>query len=196
MIKAIIYDKDGVLTDSIKLYYHILLKMMGNKKISFSDYYKHCFQEMKSSYIFVSDKMSRKEFSLNIRKLYYDLFDAYFRFFPGAISSVKRLSKDYMTALATSNHRMTVDYEFNNNGYEKYFKKILTGDDIHEDKPDPAIYLAMLDKLKIKNSEAIVIEDTISGQRAAMDAGIRCLIYRTKWRCSNRKDQACSTIGH
>ena len=54
----------------------------------------------------------------------------------------------------------------------QYFDVIITGEDVKFGKPNPEVYLKALEKLNIKNDQAIVFEDSEVGCLAAYDAGI------------------------
>ena len=55
---------------------------------------------------------------------------------------------------------------------EDHFDCIITRDEVNNAIPDPEIYLDMLEKLKVNKKEAIIIEDSVSGIKAALAAGI------------------------
>ena len=63
----------------------------------------------------------------------------------------------------------------------KYFGKdafdvIVTGEDLEEGKPSPDPFRTALTKMGLKESEAIVVENTPLGVKAANNAGIRCIV--------------------
>jgi HAD superfamily hydrolase (TIGR01509 family) len=58
----------------------------------------------------------------------------------------------------------------------KYFDVIITREDVKRLKPDPDVYEIVLEKLKVSASEALAIEDSPVGARAAVAAGLHCLI--------------------
>jgi len=55
----------------------------------------------------------------------------------------------------------------------------MAGDDVPEKKPDPSIYVIAAERLGVDPSECLVIEDSTIGLRAALGAGMRCLITYT-----------------
>jgi putative hydrolase of the HAD superfamily len=58
----------------------------------------------------------------------------------------------------------------------EFFDFIVSREDVKALKPDPEIYLLALKKLNLQAYEAIVIEDSPVGTKAAIAAGINCLV--------------------
>ena len=56
---------------------------------------------------------------------------------------------------------------------------IVAGNEVKQGKPHPEPYLKSLQKLKIKASEAVVIENAPFGIRSAKQAGLKCLALET-----------------
>ena len=57
-------------------------------------------------------------------------------------------------------------------GISDCFDLILTGEDVSEGKPNPEIYLKVLDYFHMKPEETLVFEDSNIGIKAAENAGI------------------------
>jgi HAD superfamily hydrolase (TIGR01509 family) len=55
------------------------------------------------------------------------------------------------------------------------FDVVVTGSDVTELKPDPAVYHETLARLSLPASEAVAIEDSANGVQAAQAAGLRCV---------------------
>lgn len=66
-------------------------------------------------------------------------------------------------------------------GITDIFDVIVTGDMVSEHKPNPEIYLQATQALGVDPREAIAIEDSPSGIRAARDAGLYTIAIRTQW---------------
>jgi beta-phosphoglucomutase-like phosphatase (HAD superfamily) len=77
-------------------------------------------------------------------------------------------------AIASSSKHSWVEPHLTRLGLIHYFEKIICGDDVPpgRTKPNPDIYLKVLDELQIFAAEAIVIEDSPNGIKAAHTAGI------------------------
>jgi putative hydrolase of the HAD superfamily len=57
-----------------------------------------------------------------------------------------------------------------------YFETIRTAEDVAKVKPDPELYMRALEDLGVAGSEAMALEDSPNGTRAAVEAGINCVI--------------------
>jgi HAD superfamily hydrolase (TIGR01509 family) len=77
--------------------------------------------------------------------------------------------------LASSSSRRWVTGYLGQLGLQAYFDSIKCGDDVECTKPDPAVYVATLQALKVKAHEAIALEDSPNGVLAAKRAGIFCV---------------------
>ena len=62
-------------------------------------------------------------------------------------------------------------------GMEQRFQVVLSSADSLKAKPDPEIFLLAASKLNVKVNEALVIEDSIAGVQAAKAAGMKCVGY-------------------
>ncbi|MCH6573697.1 MAG: HAD family phosphatase [Bacteroidetes bacterium] len=80
--------------------------------------------------------------------------------------------KGFKTGLATMSYCEQVKKVLKIIELEDHFDCIITRDEVNNAKPDPEIYLNMLEKLKVDRKEAIIIEDSVSGIKAALAAGI------------------------
>jgi putative hydrolase of the HAD superfamily len=79
-------------------------------------------------------------------------------------------------ALATSSDRKWIDYYLQRLELRDYFEVIKTSDDVSAVKPDPELYLRVIDELGIQAHEAVAFEDSLNGLHAAKGAGLHCTI--------------------
>lgn len=84
-----------------------------------------------------------------------------------------------LVAIATTTGRANVESlfarEFGGN-WELGFAAVLCAEDAPVKKPDPSIYIEALRRLGISAAEAVAIEDSPNGLKAAHQAGIRTLV--------------------
>ena len=58
----------------------------------------------------------------------------------------------------------------------KNFDVVISGDDVEQGKPHSMPFIAALQKMNIKPSDCIVVENAPLGVEAANNAGIKCII--------------------
>lgn len=80
--------------------------------------------------------------------------------------------KGVYLAVATSTDRKHAEELLKDAKVIDYFDVIVCGDDIKRGKPEPDIYLKASEKLSIKPSECIVLEDSENGIKAAFAANM------------------------
>ncbi|WP_407938070.1 HAD family hydrolase [Nakamurella panacisegetis] len=79
------------------------------------------------------------------------------------------------TALVTATYRELVDVALDTLGHDS-FDAVVCGDEVAANKPDPAPYLRALQLLDLPAAECLVIEDSPTGSRSAVSAGIGVLV--------------------
>jgi HAD superfamily hydrolase (TIGR01509 family) len=88
------------------------------------------------------------------------------------IHDAKRLG--IKLAIASSSSHSWVDTHAQRLGIFDYFDKIICADEVgvERTKPNPDLFLLALDQLRVRKNEAIVFEDSPNGVQAARSAGI------------------------
>lgn len=89
---------------------------------------------------------------------------------PGWLSQARDLG--LQVAIASSSPRAWVVGHLERVGAVDLFDLVVTGDEVATHKPDPAIYKLALQRLGVRGSEAIAVEDTAHGVAAAQAAGM------------------------
>jgi beta-phosphoglucomutase-like phosphatase (HAD superfamily) len=77
-------------------------------------------------------------------------------------------------------------------GAETWFAAIGTAQEVARKKPDPAVYLWVLQRLGLGAAEAIAFEDSANGLRAARAAGLTCIVTPTAYTAG--EDFAAATV--
>ena len=68
------------------------------------------------------------------------------------------------------------------------------GSNVKRRKPYPDIYQAVLRECGVEGRNALAVEDTDTGMRAAVSAGIPCLGYRNPTSGNQKLDMGCTVI--
>ena len=77
--------------------------------------------------------------------------------------------------LASSSSCQWVEEHLQQRGLRAYFDVVRAADDVRFTKPDPELYLAVLTKLDVLPAQALALEDSPNGVRAAKAAGMYCV---------------------
>jgi HAD superfamily hydrolase (TIGR01509 family) len=78
---------------------------------------------------------------------------------------------------------------------KSWFEHVLAGDVVSRKKPDPAVYLLALERLGVDAAECVVIEDSRIGLQAALGAGIRCLVTTSAYTSEEDFHGASGVVG-
>ncbi len=95
--------------------------------------------------------------------------------YPGVVELIMNLSKNFTLALTSSSTFEEVHSVVNQLKIKKFFKILVTARDVKHGKPDPEPYLLTAEKLNVKCSECLVIEDSENGVQSAISAGMKCI---------------------
>ncbi len=96
---------------------------------------------------------------------------------PGVVDLlVEAAALGLRTAIASSSPRAWIDSWMDQLGLRHHFHHISTVDDTGKVKPDPSIFLHATETLGVSPDEVIIFEDSLNGLRAALAAGMRCIV--------------------
>ena len=79
-------------------------------------------------------------------------------------------------------------------GLTGYFDFICSGDEVTQNKPDPAVYLLALEKTGFHADECLAIEDTVIGVDSALAAGLTCCAIRSDYTANHDFSMADVTV--
>ena len=202
-ISAVIFDMDGVITNTMPDHFRVWKKVFTEKGIHVThlDIYSREGQRGINSVREIFRENNRSIGSTEAKRILRDKEELFKRivkrrFIVGARKFLHYLDKKGLTlALVTGTsrhelHRILPDYIYN------LFKVIITGNDVKHGKPHPEPYLKALRKLKMKPAQTVVIENAPFGIQSAKDAAIRCLALTTSLprQYLNRADYIFSSI--
>jgi HAD superfamily hydrolase (TIGR01509 family) len=178
-IRAVVFDLDGVLTDSTPCHRQAFEQTLAPLGIGDFDYAPYAGQRtgevieaelrragMQSTPSLVEELAARK--TALARAMLREANPVR----PGSPAILDALSRaGYPLALASSGSAGTVETFLEANRCRDRFCSILTGADVSRAKPDPEIYRRAAGELKLAPSECLVVEDAVAGVIAARRAG-------------------------
>lgn len=186
MLKAVLFDMDGVIVNTEPLHKKAYYSMFNAFNIPMTDAYYEGLTGQSTRNIcikLVNDfnlKNTPQELEASKREYFWELFHK------GdgleLIDGVLKLIKDYHSngltlILASSASMTTINGVFKHFDLDRYFKAKLSGADLKESKPHPEIFEKAADAAGCNRNECFVIEDSTNGIKAAKAAGIYCVGY-------------------
>lgn len=186
MFKAAVFDMDGVLLDTEKVYRLCWKKNGMDIGISEAEMEVICERiaggTKKHNGRVFKERMGEDFDYLAFRAKTMEMFEAYLvehgiDVKPGVPETLKAL-KDMgvRLGLATSTYKTLAINRLTKTGLYEFFDEKVFGDEIEDGKPKPDIYLRACEKLGVKPEEAIGVEDSINGVIASSSAGLHTVM--------------------
>lgn len=180
MLKAIIFDVDGVLVDSMRFQADAWVKAFQDVEITISreDIYElegsNDNRLIKSIFEKAGKEPEPEHFKqLPEKKREILEFDR-IRPFAGIVECLDELKQHFKLAMVSGSSQHTVQ-KVVDKFFSGYFDVIVNGSDLERGKPDPDPYLKALEMLDLTRNECIVVENAPFGITAAKRAGLYCV---------------------
>jgi beta-phosphoglucomutase len=194
MLKAIIFDFNGVILDDEPLHFQAMREAVADLGIALTEsaYWekylplddRECLEAVCRDHA-VSLSEEKRARVLDAK------FDSYNRrilnsypLFPGAAQCIETASSRYPLALASGARREEIEATLQATELRRYFTVIVAAEDFTLGKPNPESFLLALRELNaarngtfppVKPEECLVVEDSVGGVAGARAAGMRCL---------------------
>jgi beta-phosphoglucomutase-like phosphatase (HAD superfamily) len=188
MLKAVIFDMDGVLIDSEPFHLVVNEKIFANLGINLSEEEYHSFigtthkdmwSTIKKRYNLPQSvpELVNMQVSGNIDYIKNEEIE------PIKIKGVSRLlskmaHENIKIGIASSSPTEVIELVINKLGISGYFSAITGGEEIEKGKPAPDIFLRAAKRLNVKPPDCLVVEDSKNGVLAAKAAGMKCIGFQ------------------
>ena len=195
-IKAVIFDLDGSLVDSMWMWKQIDIEYFAKYGLDMPDTLQKDIEGMsftevahyfKTSFDFpVSEEEMKNEWNQMA-------WDKYINEVPLKNGADKFLTfckeNNIALGIATSNSKELVTAVCKSLGIEKYFSCIMTACEVQKGKPAPDIYLAVAKKLNVLPEQCLVFEDIIPGIMAGKNAGMKVCAVEDAYSAYQKNDK-------
>lgn len=186
MIKAIIFDMDGVLVDSEMFYIDLFRDFIGrfggeaDEKILFSIPGASSRRTWELMISMWPEPITKEELRTLFYETYPDFIAPYGKIvFPGVREVLDELrSMGCRLALASSTALSGIDAMLEQTGFRHYFEAVVSGHAFKESKPDPEIYLYTMSQLGLSAQDCAAVEDSTYGIQAGKNAGMTVIARR------------------
>lgn len=176
--RAVLFDLDGTLADSLSLIRHIYFKVFEEMEIPWGngDVMRWIGRPLRD----IADHFAGKEkadfFIERYQHNYHRDHDFFTALFPGTTEMLKKLREEGIkTGVVTSKGRpgtvRTVDYT----GIGEFLDVIITANDVDKHKPMPEPVLKAMELLEVRAEETFFVGDSHFDLQAGRSAGVRVL---------------------
>ena len=180
-LQAILFDFDGTIVESERVYEEVFSKWMWEQHIPFAVQdkinavivpgltWEDCFR--------VVIAVTKKKFDVIkardevTRRIEQYILDVGLPLKAGVRQAIEQLSPRYQLAIVSSSPAKVVERALRHHQIDHYFSQRTTREDITYPKPHPEPYTHTLQTMHIKPEEAVAIEDSLAGAQSAAAAG-------------------------
>ncbi|WP_199103033.1 HAD family phosphatase [Aquitalea sp. ASV11] len=187
MIKAIIFDMDGVLIEAKDWHYEALNRALSLFGFEISRYdhltsYDGLPTRKKLEMLSLEADLPRELHDfINEMKQIYTMEIVHVQCKPRfvheyALSRLK--SKGYKLGIASNSIRNTIEVMMEKASLNRYLDLMLSNEDVSSPKPNPEIYQKAISQFGLHPKECLIVEDNENGVRAAIASGAHVLVVR------------------
>lgn len=174
-VQAILFDFDGVIMDTDNSYRALVSELLSNE-FNYPITLEECIKRWKGK---------------NATQIAQELFFEGMDFTDEFVTKIHRLSEDYKVdesiivnnakdllksvdlpkGICSNGRSVRVKQNLDDVNLLEYFEFVLGRDDLKAMKPDPQVYLKGADKFGIDIKNCLVVEDSLTGLQAGIEAG-------------------------
>jgi HAD superfamily hydrolase (TIGR01509 family) len=200
MIQAILFDSDGVLVDTERLYFDATREAFATAGATVTArQWAHWYLGESHPSRVIAERVGipadRITATLGQRDaLFWSRVDQGVPILSGVVSLLTQLSPHYRLAVVTGAGRAHYERVHAATGLPRFFEAAITRDDYAEPKPRPDAYYTALERLGLTPDQCVAVEDSPRGAAAATAAGLRCLVIPTPLTATDLCPPACRIV--
>jgi putative hydrolase of the HAD superfamily len=182
MIKAVVFDFDGLIIDTEMTWYESFKEILEEYGVDLplEEFAKYIGTHEAALYDYCESIVGGKITQAEMRKQAGAKHREKMKN-PETREGVKEYLEEAKNlglkiGLASSSTREWVESFLKALDIYHYFSVIRTREDVERVKPDPALYIKAVRALQVEPHETIAFEDSANGAKAAIDAGLKCVI--------------------
>ena len=184
--KGLIFDMDGTMVDNMMVHHRAWQQKLAELGLDWT------LDEVKENCVGTNDEILQKIFgekytfeerdniSFDKEVIYRKTFFKDLKLLEGLHELLENAYQHGIPmGLGTAARPENVNFVLDNLHIRHYFKAIITEKDVDKGKPDPSVFLKVADMLNIEYSQCLVFEDSPTGAKTALNAGMKAIILTT-----------------
>lgn len=184
MIKAVIFDMDGVLIDAKDWHYEALNKALELFGMSISRYDHLVTYDGLPTRVKLEMLSKEKELPRGLHKFINELKQSYTMdqvcmkckpVFYHEFALSQLMNDGYRMAVCSNSIRNSIEVMMEKSNLRKYLEFIVSNQDVSRSKPDPEMYNFAISKMGLDPKECLILEDNENGIKAALASGAHLL---------------------
>jgi HAD superfamily hydrolase (TIGR01509 family) len=181
VIRAVVFDLDGVLIDSEHVWDEVREALAHERGGNWHPGAQRDMMGMSSPEWsrYMHERIGLGEPPAEINRLVVERMVGRYAsgppWLPGAREAVRRLAAVFELGLASSSNRELIDLVLAAGGLAPLFRATVSSEEVAAGKPAPDVYLEAARRLGVEPGACTAVEDSHNGIRAAKAAGMRCL---------------------
>ena len=188
LIKAVIFDMDGVLIDSEHLWEKSESVLLERNGIGTNEEYRRKYRK-KIMGLNQKDSVKLLKDAFGLRQSFEEILEERIRILlelyetelvtladgAGELLDALGRKKEIKTAVASASPMRVIEVVLVKFSLENAFEAVTSGECVERGKPHPEIYLETARRLGTSPAQCVAIEDSVNGILSAASAGMRCI---------------------
>jgi HAD superfamily hydrolase (TIGR01509 family) len=197
MIRAVIFDFNGVLVDDESVHFELFREVLAEEGVAITEHDYHerylgyddrgCFAAALGDAGQAFDDRCLDGLIERKARRYVRVAEEGLRYFPYAAETIAAIAARWPVAICSGALRSEIEYALDRLGRRDRVVAIVAAEDAHKCKPDPAGYLQALEALRghvrngsgpdavLRADECLVVEDSLAGIISAKGAGMHAV---------------------
>lgn len=186
MYKGIIFDMDGTMVDNMMTHHRGWQKTLAQYGLDLT--MEEVIATCHGKNLEIIERLFPGKYSLAEREqISFEKESGYREIFLSELKLLKGLPELLETAknaqipmgIGTAAPKANVDFVLDNLNIRHYFQSVIHADDVDKGKPDPEVFFKVADQLGVPYAQCLVFEDSPTGAKTALNAGMKAIILTT-----------------
>lgn len=186
MNRALIFDMDGTMVDNMMVHHRAWQQKLAELDLHFTldEVIANCHGKNEETIErLFGDRFTPEErdrISYEKEATYREVFKNDLKLIDGLQEVLKKASElGIPMGIGTAARPENVDFVLDNLNIRHYFKTVITAADVDKGKPDPSVFFIVADNLGVKYEDCLVFEDSPTGAKTTLNAGMKAIILTT-----------------